>query len=132
MSVNGDREKKHTYVLSAVDEKEDTHTRIGLMNRYIPIGLLGQKPYEYVVQAEGMHTVEQHALSRTAPEIGDGYIFVGDLTSALWPNNDWSLFDESHRNRDLCSYSEEVRKHILSITKRVLNQPEWLNKVMGQ
>lgn len=124
----------HRFVLSAVDveDKKDTISRIDLMGHYIPIGILGQKPYEYVHQAERMRTVDQNALNRAAPEKGEEYRFIGDLTSALWPNNDWSLFDKNHSRRDLCSYSAEERKHILSIARRVLKQPEWLNIVMGK
>lgn len=124
------RNKSHKYVLSAVDEDRDKFTRIGLMNCYIPIGLLGQKPYEYVQQAKRLRTVERK-LDRSAREIGDSYRFFGDLTSALWPNNDWSLFNEYHVRRDLCNYTMEQTKHISPITKRVLAQPKWLNEVMA-
>ena len=125
--------RHHKYVLTAVDDDRNYVTRIGLMKHYIPIGILGQKPYEYVQQAERLHTVANHALDRSAPEIGDSYRFFGDLTSALWPNKDWSLFKEHHHERlDLCYYTEEETKHILPITKRVLAQPKWLNEVMAK
>ena len=118
------------YTLCAAETDTDTSDELALLQKYIPLGLLGQKPYEYIHQSNGLATVPNtsgsHVLDRQAPEVGPNYRFVGDLTSMMWPNDDTSLFERAHPDRPLCPY----KLTDIGTIQSILSNPAWLNAVL--
>lgn len=78
-------------------ETKDSINEYGLPEKFISIGCLGQKPFEYVEQSEAMKTdTTDLSLYRRPPPHMSDYIFIGDITSMLYPINDDRSYKQLH------------------------------------